>query len=94
MQTETNNNIIKVLLKSIGGAALIFILINFISFVILAIQKNSTDTFTFKFAHGSFFYNGETYGPIFGSSTGSFVLFTAFCVLLFLQLRKQPAQNN
>ncbi|MFT4759940.1 MAG: hypothetical protein ACI9XO_000296 [Paraglaciecola sp.] len=91
MESKTTN-IFPKMLKAFGAAITTFLLANLISFCYQLFQKGWGSNFAFKW--GSFYLNGETTGPVLGSSNATFLLFVSFCYFLYRFVEKQRANPN
>lgn len=91
MESNTTN-IFPKMLKAFGMAVAIFLLVNLIGFFYLLFKKGWGGDFAFKW--GSFYLNGETTGPVWGSSNATFLIFASFCYFLYKFVEKQRANPN
>lgn len=91
---STTTNIFPKILKAFGAAIVIFLLVNLIGFLYLYFQKGWGDGSSFAYKWGSFYLNGQTTGPVLGSSNATFLLFASFCYFLYRFVEKQRKNPN
>lgn len=92
MKSPTTN-IFPLILKAAGIAIVLFLLVNFLGFLYLLFSQGWSGS-SFGFKWGSFYLNNETTGPVWGSSTTTFLLFATFCFFLYRFVEKQRANPD
>jgi len=92
LMKSPTTNVFPLMLKAAGIAIGLFLLVNLIGFLYLLFSKGWSGSFAFKW--GSFYLNGETTGPVWGSSNATFLLFATFCYFLYRLVEKQRANPN
>lgn len=95
MSNETaSTNIFSLMLKAVGMAILLFMVVNLIGFLYLLFQHGWPEGSNFAFKWGSFYLNGQTTGPVLGSTNATFLMFATFCYFLYRFVEKQKANPN
>lgn len=85
--------LLPVFLKSFGIALLFFLGLNLLTFLYELSKQGWNESSQLSFKYGSFYLNEVSNGPIWGSSTATFLLFATFCICFFLMIEKERKAN-